>query len=195
MAVGEVANLTVQHDYGYGVAGLPPRIPTYAVLHFEVRTHKRFPVADFSRDVSERRLLVVAGGAAVDRGRAAAGRGRRWSAGAPGRGRRRHRRAGQRAVTTRRSLPTSTSSPLIFRAESFLPFAGSILQRRRRKRGPHCNGRWQPCETRPSGADRREQGRELVAYYKLAGDERGRAKEVSSCHFFLVLNESLKSPI
>ena len=26
----------VQHDYGYGVPGLPPRIPPYAVLHFEV---------------------------------------------------------------------------------------------------------------------------------------------------------------
>ena len=36
MAVGELANLTVQHDYGYGVAGLPPRIPPYAVLRFEV---------------------------------------------------------------------------------------------------------------------------------------------------------------
>lgn len=36
MGVGEKANLTVQHDYGYGVAGLPPRIPAYAVLYFEV---------------------------------------------------------------------------------------------------------------------------------------------------------------
>ena len=26
----------MQHDYGYGVPGLPPRIPPYAVLHFEV---------------------------------------------------------------------------------------------------------------------------------------------------------------
>jgi hypothetical protein len=36
VAVGEKANLTVQHDYGYGIAGLPPRIPPYAVLYFEV---------------------------------------------------------------------------------------------------------------------------------------------------------------
>ena len=36
MAVGELANLTIAHDYGYGSAGLPPRIAPYASLFFEV---------------------------------------------------------------------------------------------------------------------------------------------------------------
>eukprot|EP01045_Picozoa_sp_COSAG04_P008118 COSAG04_NODE_442_length_14382_cov_72.823566_13_plen_315_part_00 len=36
MAVGEVANLSVAHDYAYGVGGLPPRVPPYAALRFEV---------------------------------------------------------------------------------------------------------------------------------------------------------------
>ena len=36
MRVGERAELLVAHDYGYGSAGLPPRIPAYALLHFEL---------------------------------------------------------------------------------------------------------------------------------------------------------------
>ena len=36
MTEGEIANLTIAHDYGYGTAGLPPRITPYASLCFEV---------------------------------------------------------------------------------------------------------------------------------------------------------------
>eukprot|EP01047_Picozoa_sp_COSAG01_P069310 COSAG01_NODE_10224_length_2216_cov_265.183278_3_plen_358_part_01 len=36
MRMREVANLTIQHDYGYGTQGLPPRVPPYATLLFEV---------------------------------------------------------------------------------------------------------------------------------------------------------------
>eukprot|EP01046_Picozoa_sp_COSAG06_P024799 COSAG06_NODE_2045_length_7751_cov_1.725039_4_plen_232_part_00 len=36
MRVGEVAQLEIRHDHGYGEAGLPGRIPPHAVLFFEV---------------------------------------------------------------------------------------------------------------------------------------------------------------
>ena len=36
MRVGESARLEIRHDHGYGEAGLPGRIPPYAVLFFDV---------------------------------------------------------------------------------------------------------------------------------------------------------------
>ena len=36
MRVGEVAQLEVRHDHGYGESGLPPKIPAHALLLFEI---------------------------------------------------------------------------------------------------------------------------------------------------------------
>lgn len=36
MRVGEAARLEIRHDHGYGEAGLPGKIPPYAVLFFDV---------------------------------------------------------------------------------------------------------------------------------------------------------------